>query len=443
MSDYNEYNYTTDIPLQQDSPAFLSRLRSGRFTSPAGVESSFLFDDLTRSRDKRTSAHDIADSDITILQDLGSGLQVFNLSVYFVGPNCDLDADAFFNSLFERYTPDKPGMLNHPRWGDVPVIPFGTPGQTESFVSGCGISHITVEFRETASVSATQSRLLSSSGIIASHASAKATALDRARRIAMTGAKAYSKFKGVVRDKVNTIKSAVDGITGLSEDVRAEVESIHQGILDSLSIAATPAVVLAQVDAMIETVMSIPQDTVDLANQIAKMTREVIESFGDDSQSAHTSEDVINTGLTYQAIASACLSGSAVSATAVGYKTRDQVGAIVDSLADLANEYSATMSTMSDRIEGNILKSFDPDADLDRIMHGIVRDTTALLLDSSFSLKSRRVYVLGHPSDVLTECWTRYGSLDSDTLDFFCDTNKIVRNDFIELAPGREIVEYV
>jgi hypothetical protein len=147
--------------------------------------------------------------------------------------------------------------------------------------------------------------------------------------------------------------------------------------------------------------------------------------------------------LTYQAIASACLSGSAISATAVGYKTRDQVGAIVDSLADLADEYSATMSTMSDRIEGNILKSFDPDADLDRIMHGIVRDTTALLLDRSFALKSRRVYVLGHPSDVLTECWTRYGSLDADTLDFFCDTNKVGRNDFIEFAPGREIVEYV
>ena len=194
---------------------------------------------------------------------------------------------------------------------------------------------------------------------------------------------------------------------------------------------------------MIETVMSIPQDTVDLANQIAKMTREVIESFGDDSQSAHTSEDVINTGLTYQAIASACLSGSAVSATSVKYKTRDQVGAVIDSLASIAADYSATMSAMSDRIEGNILKSFDPDADLDRIMHGIVRDTTALLLDRSFSLKSRRVYILSHPSDVLTECWTRYGSLDADVLDFFCDTNKIVRNDFIELAPGREIVEYV
>ena len=101
MSD-SSYDYTAYMPLQADSPAFLSRLRAGGFTSPSGAKSFFLFDDLTRARDKRPSAHDIADSDITILQDLGSGLQVFTLSVYFVGPNCDIDADAFYDSLFER-----------------------------------------------------------------------------------------------------------------------------------------------------------------------------------------------------------------------------------------------------------------------------------------------------------------------------------------------------
>lgn len=443
MSDYTSYDYTAYMPLQPDSPAFLSRLRAGRFTSPAGVESSFLFDDLTRARDKRTSAHDIADSDITILQDLGSGLQVFNLSVYFVGPNCDIDADAFYNSLFERYTPDKPGLLRHPRWGDVNVIPFGSPAQTESFTSGAGVSHVTVELRETISVSAVQSKKLSSSAILAASGDAKSSAIDRAKGIATTGAKAYSKVKGVIRDKVNTIKSAIDNITGLSEDVRAEVEAIHQGILDSLTLAATPAIILSQVDAMIETVMSIPQDTVDLANQIIEMARNVFASFGTDILAAHTSEDVQNVGLTYQSIGSMSLAGVAVAATSVQYKTRDQVGAIVDSLSSLAADYSATMSAMADRIEGNILKSFDPDADIDRIMHGIVRDTSALLIDRSFALKSRRVYILSHPSDVLTECWTRYGSLDPDVLDFFCDTNKIVGDDFIELAPGREIVEYV
>jgi hypothetical protein len=436
-------DYTIDLPLPSGSPAFLSRLRAGRFTSPAGVESSFLFDDLTRARDKRTSAHDIADSDITIIQDLGSGLQVFNLSVYFVGPNCDIEADAFYNSLFERYTPDKPGRLQHPRWGDVNVIPFGSPAQTESFTSGGGISRVTVEFRETVSISPVSSSKLSAGGILAKTGDAKTSALERARRIATTGAKAYSKFKGIVKDKVNRIKTAIDGITGLSEDVRAEVESIHQGILDALTLAATPAIILAQVDAMIETVMSIPQDTVDLANQIIDMTYDVIESFGDDIEGAHTSEDVINTGLTYQAIASSCVSGAANAGLSIQYKTRDQVGAIVDSLSDVVLEYSATMSTVADRIEGNILKSFDPDADLARMMHGIVMDTIALLLDRSFALKSRRVYVLSHPSDVLTECWTRYGSLDSDVLDFFCSTNKIVGNDFIELQAGREIVEYV
>jgi len=439
----SDYDYTTEIPLPKDSPAFLSRLRAGRFTSPAGVESSFLFDDLTRSRDKRTSSHDIADSDITILQDLGSGMHVFNFSVYFVGPNCDTEADEFYNSLFERYTPDKPGKLNHPRWGDLPVIPFGSPAQTESYVSGGGISHVTVELRETSSVSAYQPSVLSHYSPLDAKMKARVTALDKARGIATTGAKAYSKFKGVVKDKVNTIKSGIDGITNLSEDAREEVEEIHQGILDSITLGATPAIILAQVNALVDSVVSIPQDSIDLAMQIVEMTKAVIDSYGDDVQNAHTSEDVVNLGLNFQAIGSGLIADLAVSSTNINFETRDQIGHVIDSLELTNTDYTNMMSSMADRIEGNIIKEFTPDAELDITMHGIVKDTTAFLLVKSFSLKSRRVYVLSHPSDVLTECWTRYGSLDTATVDFFCKTNKISGSDFIELEAGREVVEYV
>jgi DNA circularisation protein N-terminus len=82
------------------APAFVSRLRPARFTSPSGAESVFLFDSLSRSRAKKGSAHDVLDADTTVLQDMGSSLHVFNIAAYFVGADCDKQADAFFASLY-------------------------------------------------------------------------------------------------------------------------------------------------------------------------------------------------------------------------------------------------------------------------------------------------------------------------------------------------------
>ena len=431
---------TIQLALPSNAPAFLSRLRAGRFTSPSGVESSFLFDDLSRTRGKKTSQHDIADSDVSILQDLGSALQSFSMSVYFVGDNCDIDADKFYASLFERYTPDKPGVLNHPRWGDINVLPFGSPEQTESFTSAAGVSRIAVEFRETASISTVQSSVLSAGEIEDTASIAKENALTRAKSIATIGAKAYSKFRAIVKNKVFMIKSAIDSVVTLSDDIRAEVEAINQGILDALTVGATPAIVLGQVNAMIETVASIPQDTADLANAILNMTNDVIASFGDDITNATTSEDVKNAGYTYQSIATACVSGYVSSAIAIDYTTRDQAGSSIDNLVDIAASYSAGMNTAANRISGDVTKSFSPDSDIERGVYDAIRDAIGLLLSRAFSLKSRRLYVIDHPSDPLTETWTHYGTMDD--LEFFCATNKIIGNEFIELPAGRTLVFY-
>jgi len=422
------------------TPAFLSRLRAGRFTSPSGVESVFLFDELARTRGKKSSAHEIADSDITIAQDLGSTLHVFSLDVYFVGESCDKAADSFYDSLFERYTPDAPGVLNHPRWGDRNVIPFGSPSQTERYTSEGGISRISVELRETARVSTQKSSGSSAAAIGKKKTSAITRSVERGKRIAASGAKQYSKFRGIVKDKIGMIKDAANSIIGITADIRAEVEAIDQGIRDALTIAAAPAIILSQVSSMVRTLAGIPEATADLAGQIIDMTADVIDSFGKDTANANTSLDVKNLGLTYQAIATSCLAAASDIALNVEYTAREQIGATIDSISDATESYNIIMSDIAQKIEGNIITSFDPDTDIDTETNGFVSDTAALLLSRSFDLKSRRLYTLAYPSDPLTETWTRYG--DMGMLEFFCSTNKITMNEFIELPAGRTIAVY-
>jgi hypothetical protein len=98
-------------------------------------------------------------------------------------------------------------------------------------------------------------------------------------------------------------------------------------------------------------------------------------------------------------------------------------------------DYAASL--MGDGIE----RLFAPDHDTGSYLHGAVYDTQALLIERAFSLKSRRTYRLTAPSDPLTETWTHYGDLNE--LDFFCKTNKVTRDEFIELPAGKEIAVYV
>ena len=131
---------------------------------------TFISSDTRLLRGKKTSAHEVSDADTTIIQDSGTTLLVFPLEVYFVGENGDQLSDIFFKSLTEeRYTPDQPGILNHPRWGDVPVIPFDAVEQVESYTSGSGIFRVTVTLRETKTVSRSTASKLSPSGLDTTH----------------------------------------------------------------------------------------------------------------------------------------------------------------------------------------------------------------------------------------------------------------------------------
>lgn len=424
-----------------ESPGFVSRLRPGRFTSPSGVESFFLFDDLSRTRAKRGAAHDVVDADTTVLQDLGSSLQVFTMSVYFTGENCDQFADLFYNSLFERYTPDSPGILNHPRWGDVPVIPFGDPEQSESFTSGAGISRVNVVFRETASLSSPQTSALSTATVAANTKAVNASALERASKMVTNTKASYAKFKNSITKKIKTVTDAIDDVSDLVSDIGDEVESITQDIYAALDEAATPVIIMAQLSELVQTVASVPQTVTGIVNAYVSMADNILNGYDNDMSNATTNEDRQNLALSLQAVGSIVAASTAIATLNVDYETRDQVGDSIDSLSDLMASYQASIDNAVAVNGTSASKSFSPDGDVASGLHGIIFDAQSLLINKAYALKSRRTYRLTAPSDPMTLTWTYYGNLDM--LDFFCRTNKVTNNEFIELPAGRNVVVYV
>ncbi len=421
------------------SPAFFSRLRPGRFTSPAGVQSSFLYDNLSRSRGKKTSAHEVSDADTTIIQDSGTTLLVFPLEVYFVGENGDQEADIFFKSLTEeRYTPDKPGILNHPRWGDIPVIPFDAVEQVESYTSGSGIFRVTVTLRETKTVSRSAASKLSPTGLDNKYKQVNASAIEQAEKMVTTAKAKYAKAKSVVTKKIKIITGVADDLTGLADDVRREVDAAKAGILELINVSAAIPQIIGAANDIVRTITSIPQDSADLVSQIVDMTNDILNDFGEDISNASTPTDSANVAYILQGIGTACVLGVANAGIMIDYETRETVGKSIDDIDGAYSDYLAVLQSA-----GNVVGSqFAIDHDTLSGLHGAAYDTITYLTNASFDLKLKRTYTLTAPSDPVTLCWKYYRDISHDTLDFFARTNKLVNYDFIEIPAGREVAIY-
>ena len=422
-------------------PSLLSRLRPARFTSPSGAEHSFQFDSLTRSRSKNVVAHSMPDTDDTVLQDMGSSLQVFPMEVYFIGENCDTEADAFFKSLFERYTPDEPGILHHPRWGDITVMPFGVPEQSEQYAGGGGgVSRVSVEFRETRSLSSAKGARLSSAGILDATKKIDANLLDRAKSIVADTKAQYAKFKQSIRNKVKIVTGFIDGVSDITEDIADEITALTQGLYDLINEGATPVEILAQFGTIWTTIAQVPSRSIDMVSAYIDMAAQIINEYADDIANASTNEERLNLALSYQYMGAMSVACTALASTSSTYEIRDEVATAVDDLSVALSAYLTQMDAASASLQNGVVYKFVPDHDAGSDLLGAIYDTQALLIDRAFSLAVARRYRLSSPSDPLTLTWLHYGDLDR--LDFFCRTNKIIADEFIELPSGRELVYY-
>lgn len=421
-------------------PEFLSRLRPGSFVSPGGVESAFLFDSLERSAGKKLAAHEIADSDDSVLQDMGGATRSYPMEIYFVGENYDRVADEFFESLFERYAPDSPGVLHHPRWGDIPVIPVGVT-QKENFIAGAGISRLTVEFRQTKSLTYPASSALSEGEVLA-RTDEIAAAVDGATlEVDVDDDTAYSRFRGQVKAVLNTISDVFEAISNEIGEVQSEITDIEQDLHTALGLLAAPSVITAQIWSVLkagaDVAASLPEKAVAYIDAAGEMIAGYTSSLGNLVLSA----DRRNAAVMLETVGALAVSASVRAAIATEFTTREAVGEVIDGLAELYAAYISGIDAAYASFDGSISRQFVPDHDLVTAVADAVAGTNRLLITRAFDLKTKRTVRLSSPSDALTLTWEMYG--DIERLPYFLETNRITENEFWEIPSGREVAAYV
>lgn len=146
--------------------SYLDRLRVASYTSPSGVQSTFEFKVLSRSLSHKAAIMELPQQNVADVQDLRMTAPRFALQCIFIGPDYDLAADAYVAALSEYVTPQSPGVLQHPRWGTINVMPLGI-SQTENFTETMGQALVEVEFIKMNAVAYPASATNAASGISA------------------------------------------------------------------------------------------------------------------------------------------------------------------------------------------------------------------------------------------------------------------------------------
>ena len=429
------------IEATAPTPDFLARLREARFVSPGGTESRFLFDSLTRAVGKKGADHEIADSDDSVLQDLGNRTQRYPMDVYFVGDNYDVFSDRFFASLEERYTPDAPGILYHPRWGDIPVMPFGFE-QSETFTGGgVGIGRVSVEFRQTKSLTYPATDGLSQSLVDAETDQLRDMVDTSAGEIAVPDATAYARFRSGMQSVITTVTDAIDAVSDVIEDAQSEADAFTQDVYSALDALSSPAIIMGQISGLVfglaDSVLSVP----GRVTAYVDMTLGAIESLATRGRLLIGLDDKRQNAETLQAVGCLLTAATATAILNQRYETRDDVGAAVDSLVAVTTALGDAIGAGAADVPGLVSGAYIPDHNLLSTLADIATTTMQLSINRAFDLKAKKTLRLTEPSDALTITAREYGDLSR--LDFFLRTNRITGNEFIEIPAGREVVVYV
>lgn len=125
--------------------AWSDEIQEAAYNSPSGKRQTFLYENVSRETELKTASFVFPELDGAMIQSLGLGGRTFPLKCIFSGANCTKDADSFEKLLSERGH----GILEHPIYGKINVVPTGKIKRIDNLVNGANESTVEITFAET------------------------------------------------------------------------------------------------------------------------------------------------------------------------------------------------------------------------------------------------------------------------------------------------------
>jgi hypothetical protein len=417
---------------------YIERVRTARYRSPSGATFDLQFDTVERQGSKKAAIHELPQQDKSDVQDLGQSTEKIPLTVYFTGDDFDQQADAFYSALSER----GPGTLQHPRYGDIPVLPLAW-AQSEDWVAGLGRAEFKIEF-----VRVSDNVVFP---ITATSAVESVGSLADAGAIAATAA-AVAEFDPISAADVSVVADGItEGLEAYAQffaDIIAEVEAVQAEITGTINdvtstidtLIAAPAALfgtLANLAALPARVFTNVKNKIDAyASMIIAAANIVPESYAQAVASIHSI---------------LCLfAGASVASTIGPIQSRSQAVTIADRMDDISQAVSGAIE-QAEEVSFAVSAPNGPDGY--RPSQAVIAQLTqaaeiarAAVLERAYSLPAEHrttIETERTPIDLVAEF---YGDVIADfdaKLEEFIRTNDLQGNELIVIPAGREVIYYV
>lgn len=410
--------------------SYNDRLRQMKYIAPSGSEFILLFDSLSRTGGKKAPVSEFPGQNQGAVQDLGNVTPTFPVECYITGQDYDTEADRLWEALHES----GPGTLEHPRWGNISVLPIPNT-QTEQFVDGAGRAVFDITFIR---ADETQFDYPVSSIDYPTQVSAAVDSFDEGLTDSVPAEITDVKEKASLKELyLNAIGKATDffnNIADIADDIKEEFYQIIRDIENQIDeLVLEPSKLLR---AMLR-VYRILGQAVDTVNSVSELSikekigfyvdvyETIIDGFKETSE--RYSEDFNLTNIAHLQ----CLAVSNAEAAVYGkITTRNQAGEIVESV----DSFYKTVRSDIEEIDNTVGYSLSLRTEI------AVSQTLNGLIDQSLNLPAERVLVLDREIPAIALVHELYGNIDN--LDDFMEYNNLCCDEILLIPRGREVRYY-
>lgn len=410
------------------------RLKEAAYTGPvSGQRITYEFEDVSRSFDNKTTAFDFPDADGTYVQNLGKTGRRFPIRAFFAGEDYDLKAAAFEQLLGEAGV----GQLEHPAYGRVDVVPFGTIERRDDLKSAANQAVIEVTFWETTGIVYPTGQADPATAVVSAlDAYNAAIAQQFADSLGLETAGERTSFKGTFQNLLKTAKTGLQSIADAQESVSRTFSGIYESINQGIdTLVGTPidlafqTTLLIQAPALAATSIQARLSAYrDLAESIISGNGAVVSNGTDDTNA--------NKYHTRDLYASGYVTGSVSSTVNNQFETKTDALAAAAELLDLFGSVAAWRDANYESLE-----QIDTGAAYQQLQEAVSL-AAGYLVYISFSLKQERAVTLTRARTIIDLAAELYGSVDA-VLDFFILSNKFSGSEILEIPAGRRVVYYV
>ena len=409
------------------------RLREAAYSSPTGVRIVFDYENVRKAFDKKTTEFNFPDANGTYIQDLGHTGRRYPMRVFFWGDDYDEQAVAFEAVLQEIGT----GKLEHPIYGTVDVVPFGTVTQRDDLKTAANQAVFEVVFWETIGLIYPSSQSDPASDVLSAVSEYNDVAASEFEDVtSLTSAVKQSSF-------LNSYNALLDGaVSGLQviADVQEDVQKTFNAIDDSINrgidvLVAQPLTLAFQTILLIQAPARALADITARLKAYSDLASALISGSGASvaGNDSRNSNDFHTTDL----FASTYTTGSIVSVVNNTFLTKTEA---LEAAEFVLDQFTELLTWRDDNFQS--LEEIDTGGAYQQLQEAVAL-TAGFLVQISFTLKQERRLILDRDRTIIDLVSELYMCCVDDQIDFFITSNDLTGSEILELPKGREVVYYV